>query len=661
MEDTSPHSSSDKLSPAKFPIPPSLRERTHCTPEQYAELYQQSIKDPEAFWGEQAKRITWFSPWDRVKNCQFQKPVQIRWFENGKLNAAYNCVDRHVEAGQGDTPAIFWEPDEPSQPSRVISYLELMQNVNRVANALKSHGVKKGDRVTLYLPMIPEAIFSILACARIGAVHSVVFAGFSPESLVSRIQDCDSRFLITADEGIRGGKKIPLKFNVDQALQRCPQVKTVFVIKRTGAKIDWQPGRDVWYHLVTALASDVCEPAAMDSEDPLFILYTSGSTGKPKGLVHTTGGYLVYVSLTHELVFDYWKNDVYWCTADIGWITGHSYLIYGPLSNGATVVLFEGTPQYPTSSRHWEIIDRYKVNIYYTAPTLIRSLLREGIENVQSSSRQSLRILGTVGEPINEEAWKWFFNIIGEGRCPIVDTWWQTETGGVLISPLPGAIETKPSSATFPFFGIRPAILNEEGIPLSGEAKGQLVIQDSWPAQARTIYGDAERFFKTYFERFPGMYQTGDGCLRDTEGYYRITGRVDDVLNVSGHRIGTAEIENALSSHPKVSEAGVVGYPHPIKGEGIYAFVTLKVEAQAQPTEDLRNELYQTVGQHLGSFCKPDVIQWASALPKTRSGKIIRRVLKKIAANDTTDLGDLTTLAEPQVIENLVRERSVIN
>ncbi|MGE0614060.1 MAG: acetate--CoA ligase [Bacteriovoracia bacterium] len=627
---------------------------SRLTGSEYEARYAASVRDPEKFWGEAAHRLQWIAPWQRVKNARFDGEVSIRWFEGAKLNVSANCLDRHLSTA-GDRVAFYWEPDQPGESSRQLTYHELHAETCRLANVLKSQGVKKGDRVTIYLPMIPEAIVALLACARIGAVHSVVFGGFSPESLVGRIQDCDSQFVITADEGLRGGKKVALKQNVDEALRRCPQVKRVLVVRRTGAATGWEAGRDLWYHEEVARAEASCEPAVMEAEDPLFILYTSGSTGKPKGVLYTTAGYLLHASLTHELVFDYRPGDVYWCTADIGWVTGHSYIVYGPLANGATSVIFEGVPNYPTASRHWEIVDKYQVNIYYTAPTAIRALMREGESFVKAASRGSLRVLGTVGEPINPEAWNWYDRVVGEGRCPIVDTWWQTETGGILISPLAGVTKTKPGSATLPFFGVQPRLVDAEGKELSGAAEGNLCIVDSWPGQARTIYGDHRRFVETYFSAYPGLYFTGDGCRRDEDGYYWITGRVDDVINVSGHRLGTAEIESALVANPQVSEAAVVGCPHDLKGQGIYAYVSLKTGIS--PSDGLKAELVKTVRKQIGPIATPDFIQWAPALPKTRSGKIMRRILRKIAANEFQSLGDTSTLADPAVVDELVKNR----
>ncbi len=642
--------------------------------EAYERVYRESIRDPEAFWKTQAARIEWFTPFTKVKDVSYDPhDVSIRWYVGGKTNACYNAIDRHLPERAAQTALIF-EPDDPNEPARHITYQELHEAVGRFANVLKKHGVKKGDRVTIYLPMIPEAAFAMLACARIGAIHSVVFAGFSPDSLADRILDCDSTLLITADEGLRGGRRVPLKANADEALKRCPAVTTCLVVRRSGGDIGWVEGRDVWYHEAAAGVDAACEPEPMDAEDPLFILYTSGSTGKPKGVLHTTAGYLVYTSLTHQYVFDYHggidldlegkpparpvgddRRDVYWCTADVGWITGHSYIVYGPLVNGATQVFFEGVPTYPDVSRFWEVVDKHRVTIFYTAPTAIRALMRQGEAPVRKTSRRSLRVLGTVGEPINPEAWRWYHRVVGEGRCPIVDTWWQTETGGILITPLPGATPLKPGSATRPFFGIEPQVVDQNGQVLDGPAEGILVMADSWPGQARTVYRNHERFVNTYFTAYPGKYFTGDGCRRDEDGYYWITGRVDDVLNVSGHRMGTAEIESALVSHPSVAEAAVVGFPHEIKGQGIYAYVTLV--AGVEPTEALREALVQHVRHEIGPIAKPDHIQFTPALPKTRSGKIMRRILRKIAANEHDQLGDTSTLADASVVENLIENR----
>ena len=641
---------------AAYAVPEAFRARAHIqSREAYQAAYRHSIDDPDAFWAEQAQRIDWFGPFTSVRNFSYASAnVAIRWYEGGATNASYNCLDRHL-AERGDQTALIWERDDPSAPARHISYRALHNEVCRLANVLKSHGVKKGDRVTIYMPMIPEAAAAMLACSRIGAIHSVVFAGFSPDALADRILDCDSTFVITADEGVRGGRRVPLKHNTDQALRRCPEVQTVLVMRRTGGDIGWVDGRDVWYHQAMEGASADCAPEAMDAEDPLFILYTSGSTGKPKGVLHTTGGYLVYTALTHELVFDYHQGDVFWCTADVGWITGHSYIVYGPLLNGATQVFFEGTPTFPDAARFWEVVDRHRVTQFYTAPTAIRALMRQGDTFVDRTSRASLRLLGTVGEPINPEAWRWYFERVGQGRCPIVDTWWQTETGGIMITPLPGAVAAKPGSATLPFFGIEPQILSEDGTVQEGAAQGVLAIRASWPSQARTVYKDHDRFVQTYFAAFEGKYYTGDGCRRDADGYYWITGRVDDVLNVSGHRMGTAEVESALVLHESVAEAAVVGFPHPIKGQGIYAYVTLK--ASESPSDALRNALIAHVRARIGPIAKPDFIQFAPALPKTRSGKIMRRILRKVAGNDYGNLGDISTLADPSVVEALIDQR----
>lgn len=621
----------------------------------YRELYEKSIQDPEAYWAEQGKRLDWIKPFTQVKNTSFHRgDVDIKWYEDGTLNACYNCVDRHLEK-RGDQTAIIFEPDEPSEDARHITYRELHTSVCKFANVLKKHGVKKGDRVTVYMPMIPEVMYAMLACARIGAIHSVIFAGFAPDSIRDRILDCDSDFVITADEGMRGGKVVPLKKNVDAALESCPNVRSVLVVRRTGGEIKWDDSRDIWYHESLETVDDHCEPAEMSAEDPLFILYTSGSTGKPKGVLHTTGGYLVYTSLTHKYVFDYADGDVFWCTADVGWITGHSYMVYGPMVNGATQVFFEGVPTYPDASRFWAVVDRHNVNIFYTAPTAIRALMRLGDEPVTKYSRSSLRVLGTVGEPINPEAWLWYYNVVGDRRCPVVDTWWQTETGGIMITALPGAIPQKPGSATLPFFGIKPEIVNADGEVLEGPAEGLLTITDSWPGQMRTVYRNHERFETTYFSAFNNRYFPADACRRDEDGYYWITGRVDDVINVSGHRIGTAEIESALVQHPLVSEAAVVGYPHDIKGQGIYAYVTLTKGAGS--SSELEAELVQYVREHIGPIAKPDKLQFTEALPKTRSGKIMRRILRKIAENEPDKLGDVSTLADPTVVEALVENR----
>jgi acetyl-CoA synthetase len=636
-----------------FPVPDEVAESAWIDAAKYERMYAESISNPERFWAEHGRRVDWIKPFTKVKDVSFTGKVHIRWFYDGVLNVSANCLDRHLNQ-RADQTAILWEGDDPKE-HRHVSYGELHQTVCRFANVLKAQGIGKGDRVTIYMPMIPETAAAMLACARIGAIHSVVFGGFSPESLIGRIQDCDSCCVITADEGLRGGRRIPLKANTDEALTKCPGVRTCIVVRRTGGEIGWVPGRDHWYHELMANASDDCPPEPMNAEDPLFILYTSGSTGKPKGVLHTTGGYLVYVAMTHQYIFDYHDGDIYWCTADVGWVTGHSYILYGPLANGATSLMFEGVPNYPDAARFWEVVDKHKVNIFYTAPTAIRALMREGEAPVKRTSRKSLRLLGTVGEPINPEAWLWYHRVVGDKRCPIVDTWWQTETGGILISPLPGAIGTKPGSATKPFFGIQPVIVDGEGRVLEGEAEGNLCIDDSWPGQMRTVYGDHQRFVDTYFKTFPGKYFTGDGCRRDKDGYYWITGRVDDVINVAGHRLGTAEVESALVAHQKVAEAAVVGYPHDIKGQGIYAYVTLK--AGIEPNEGLRKELVQWVRKEIGPIATPDLIQWAPGLPKTRSGKIMRRILRKIAENEYSNLGDTSTLADPTVVQELVTNR----
>src|SRR6187402_2396698 len=620
----------------------------------YREMYARSVSDPNGFWGEQAKRIDWMKPFHKVENVSFAPGnISIKWFEDGVLNAAWNCVDRHLDK-RGNQTAIIWEGDDPSQ-SKHITYRQLHDEVCKMANILRTRNVQKGDRVTIYLPMIPEAAYAMLACARIGAIHSVVFAGFSPDSLAQRITDCQSKVIITADEGLRGGKKVPLKANVDAAIAKAGGVDWVVVVKRTGGHVEMNPTRDFWYHEAAAMVTTECPVEHMHAEDPLFILYTSGSTGQPKGVLHTTGGYLVFAAMTHQYVFDYHDGDVYWCTADVGWVTGHSYILYGPLANGATTLMFEGVPNYPDNSRFWNVIDKHNVNIFYTAPTAIRALMQSGDEPVKKTSRKSLRLLGSVGEPINPEAWEWYHRVVGDGRCPIVDTWWQTETGGILITPLPGATKLKPGSATQPFFGVKPAIVDNEGQALDGACEGNLVITDSWPGQMRTVFGDHQRFIDTYFKTFPGRYFTGDGAKRDEDGYYWITGRVDDVLNVAGHRLGTAEIESALVAHPKVAEAAVVGYPHPIKGQGIYVYVTLM--AGQTWSEPLRAELREWVRKEIGPFAAPDLIQWAPSLPKTRSGKIMRRILRKIAANEHDQLGDVSTLADPSVVSSLVNER----
>ncbi len=636
-----------------FEIPQEWKQKAWINSETYQALYQKSLKSPESFWAEQAERLHWTKKWSNVKNTSFLPPIKIRWFEGGQLNACYNCVDRHLPE-HANKVAFYWEPDSPDAPAKTITYKDLHQKVQTWAHALHSQGVKKGDRVTIYLPMIPEAIYSILACARIGAVHSVVFAGFSPDSLADRIQDCDSSYLITADEGLRGGKTVPLKRNADVAAEKCPNLKKIFVVKHTGASLNWVESRDFWYHDLCAQSPADFPCEEMDAEDPLFILYTSGSTSKPKGVLHTTGGYLVFTSLTHKWIFDHHPNDIYWCAADIGWVTGHSYIVYGPLSNATTQVMFEGVPTWPTYSRLWEIVDKYKVNTLYTAPTLIRALMQRGETPLKNTSRQSLKLLGSVGEPINPEAWLWYYQKAGMGNCPIVDTWWQTETGGIMISPMPGATSLKPGSATLPFFGVQPEIVDSNGNVLTGECEGQLCIADSWPGQMRGVYNSPDRFFETYFSQFKGKYFTGDGCRRDSDGNYWITGRVDDVLNVSGHRMGTAEIESSLVEHKAVSEAAVVGYNHDIKGQGIYAFVTLN--DGISPSAELAKELQQFVRGDIGAFAKPDKIQFAPNLPKTRSGKIMRRILRKIAAKETSQFGDTSTLADPGVVEELLKQ-----
>jgi len=636
-----------------YPILAEVARKAWVDEKKYFEMYDSSVRHPESFWGEQGKRLHWFKPYTKVKDTSFLGDVQIRWYEDGALNASYNCIDRHLSS-RGGQAAILWEGDSPEKKRR-ITFTELHENVCRFANVLKQRGVGKGDRVTIYMPMIPETTYAMLACARIGAIHSVVFGGFSPESLAVRIQDCQSRWVVTADEGLRGGRFVPLKANLDEALKQCPDVGTVIVVRHAGRPIAWVEGRDIWHHEAIANVSPACVPTEMNAEDPLFILYTSGSTGRPKAVVHTTGGYLVYVSMTHQYVFDYHDGDVYWCTADIGWVTGHSYIVYGPLANGATTVMFEGIPNYPDPSRFWRIVDEYKVNIFYTAPTAIRSLMRDGEDFVKKTSRASLKLLGSVGEPINPEAWLWYYRVVGDSRVPVVDTWWQTETGGILITPLPGATPLKPGSATRPFFGIKPIIVDNGGETLEGPGEGNLCVADSWPGQMRTLFRDHKRFIDTYFSTFPGKYFTGDGARRDEDDYYWITGRVDDVINVSGHRIGTAEVESALVAHEKVAEAAVVPYPHHIKGQAIYAYVTLK--ANAEPSEELRKELALWVRKEIGALASPDIIQWAPGLPKTRSGKIMRRILRKIASNDYDQLGDVSTLADPSVVDDLVKHR----
>ena len=638
------------------PVTSDWAQRAFVDAGEYKKLYQRSISDPDGFWGEVGKRLDWIKPFTKVKNTSFAPgKVSIKWYEDGALNVSANCVDRHLEK-RGDQIAIIFEPDDPNGAVRKITYRELFEETCRFANVLKAQGVKKGDRVTIYMPMIPEAAYAMLACTRIGAVHSVVFGGFSPDSIAGRIDDCKSEFVITADEGVRGGRNIPLKPNIDAALDKCAGVKSVVVVRHTGADVAMTSGRDHWYHALSKDAPGDCPAEEMNAEDPLFILYTSGSTGKPKGVLHTTGGYLVFASFTHQMSFDYHDGDIYWCTADVGWVTGHSYVLYGPLANGATTLMFEGVPNYPTTSRFWEVVDKHKVNIFYTAPTAIRALMGAGDEPVKKTSRKSLRLLATVGEPINPEAWEWYYRVVGDSRCPVIDTWWQTETGGHLITPLPGATPLKPGSATTPFFGVKPEIVDAEGKVIEGAGAGNLVITDSWPGQMRTVYGDHQRFMDTYFSAYPNTYFTGDGCRRDEDGYYWITGRVDDVLNVSGHRLGTAEVESALVSHPKVSEAAVVGYPHSIKGQGIYAYVTLM--AGENGTDELKKELVQWVRKEIGPIASPDLIQFAPGLPKTRSGKIMRRILRKIAEDDFGNLGDTTTLADPAVVDDLVQNRA---
>ena len=636
------------------PVRAEIAKTAHIDKAKYQAMYKASIEDNAGFWGEHGKRIDWIKPYTKVKNVDFMVPnVNIKWYEDGTLNASANCIDRHLEK-RGDQVAIIWEGDDPADDKK-ITFKELHAHVCRLANVMKDRGVKKGDRVCIYMPMIPEAAYAMLACARIGAVHSIVFGGFSPDSLAQRIADSDCRLVVTADEGVRGGRPIPLKANTDAAVKSCACVDTVIVVKRTGGKIDWHDGRDIWYEEATQAASPDCDPEEMNAEDPLFILYTSGSTGKPKGVLHTTGGYMVYASMTHEYIFDYKDGEVYWCTADVGWVTGHSYIVYGPLANGATTLMFEGVPNYPSVSRFWEVCDKHNVAIFYTAPTALRALMREGDGPVKKTSRKSLRLLGSVGEPINPEAWEWYYRVVGDERCPIVDTWWQTETGGILISPLPGATDLKAGSATLPFFGIQPQIVDADGKVLEGATSGNLCIADSWPGQMRTVYGDHQRFMETYFSAYKGKYFTGDGCRRDEDGYYWITGRVDDVINVSGHRMGTAEVESALVAHSKVAEAAVVGAPHDVKGQGIYAYVTLN--AGEEPTDELKKELVQWVRKEIGPIASPDWLQWAPGLPKTRSGKIMRRILRKIAEDDFSNLGDTSTLADPGVVDDLVGNR----
>lgn len=642
---------SDKV----YAVPAEWASRAWVDEQKYQSMYKRSVEDPTGFWGDVGKRVDWIKPYTKVKNVSYGPgDVSIKWYEDGTLNVCANCVDRHLKT-RGDQVAIIWEGDDPTVDQQ-ITYRQLYEKVCKFANVLKANGVKKGDRVTVYLPMIPEAAYAMLACARIGAIHSVVFGGFSPDSLAGRIEDADSKFIITADEGVRGGRPIPLKKNTDEALAKVGKGdEKVLVVKHTGGQVGWKPERDIWLHEAQAKVSAECPPEEMSAEDPLFILYTSGSTGKPKGVLHTSGGYLVYASVTHQYVFDYHDGDIYWCTADVGWVTGHSYILYGPLANGATTLMFEGVPNYPTASRFWHVVDKWSVNTFYTAPTAIRALMGAGDDFVKRTNRASLRLLGSVGEPINPEAWEWYNKVVGESRCPIVDTWWQTETGGILITPLPGATKTKPGSATRPFFGIRPALVDEKGTTIEGAGAGNLVILDSWPGQMRTVYGDHERFVQTYFSTYPGTYFTGDGCRRDEDGYYWITGRVDDVINVSGHRLGTAEVESALVAHPKVAEAAVVGAPHDLKGQGIYCYVTL-IQGN-QPSDELKKELVATVRRIIGPTASPDWIQFSPGLPKTRSGKIMRRILRKIAEDDFSNLGDTSTLAEPAVVNDLVANR----
>jgi acetyl-CoA synthetase len=640
---------------AIYPVPSEWSANALIDDARYQEMYRRSVEEPDAFWREEAQRIDWIKPFTRVKETSFHEAdFGIKWFADGTLNLSANCLDRHL-AERGDAIAILWEPDSPEDAERRITYRQLHEDVCRFANLLRAKGVKKGERVTIYLPMVPEAAVAMLACARIGAIHSIVFAGFSPDALAGRIIDCDSRIVLTSDEGLRGGKKVPLKANVDEALKQCPDVDTVIMLRRTGAAVAMVEGRDVDWATAVATQAAQCAPEEMSAEDPLFILYTSGSTGKPKGVLHTTGGYSVWASLTHQYVFDYRPGQIYWCAADIGWVTGHSYVVYGPLANGATTVMFEGVPNFPDASRFWQVVDKFGVEIFYGAPTALRALMREGDEWVKKTSRKTLRLLGSVGEPINPEAWEWYHKVVGEGRCPIVDTWWQTETGGAMITPLPGATALKPGSATRPIFGVKPALVDNDGTFLDGATDGCLVVTDSWPGQMRTVWGDHERFFQTYFTTFKGLYFTGDGARRDEDGYFWITGRIDDVINVSGHRMGTAEIESALVAHPKVAEAAVVGMPHEIKGQGIYAYVTCN--AEIEPDEALRKELIQWVRHEIGPIATPDVIQFAPGLPKTRSGKIMRRILRKIAENDVSNLGDTSTLADPSVVDHLLANR----
>ena len=647
------------MSEAKtYEVPSEWKAKAHVDNDKYLEMYRRSVDDPDGFWGEHGLRIDWMTPYTRVKNTSFDYDnVSIKWYEDGELNVCANCVDRHLET-RGDQTAIIWEGDDP-EVDKHITYKELHEHVCRLSNAMKDLGVKKGDRITIYMPMVPEAAYAMLACARLGAVHSIVFGGFSPDALAGRIEDCRSNFVITADEGVRGGKPVPLKANTDKAIEIAERdgakVDHVIVVRRTGGDVNMKEGRDVWYDEITEAASPDCPAEPMNAEDPLFILYTSGSTGKPKGVLHTSGGYLVYAAMTHYYVFDYHDGDIYWCTADVGWVTGHSYIVYGPLANGATTLMFEGVPNYPDASRFWQVCDKHKVNIFYTAPTALRALMGAGDDFVNKTSRASIKLLGTVGEPINPEAWEWYYNVVGGGRCPIVDTWWQTETGGIMITPLPGATALKPGSATRPFFGVQPQLVDGEGKVLDGEASGNLCLIDSWPGMMRSVYGDHDRFVETYFATYKGKYFTGDGCRRDGDGYYWITGRVDDVINVSGHRMGTAEVESALVAHPKVSEAAVVGYPHDIKGQGIYCYVTLM--AGEKGSKELHDELRQWVRKEIGPIATPDLLQFAPGLPKTRSGKIMRRILRKIAEDDFSNLGDTSTLAEPAVVEDLIENR----
>ncbi len=644
-----------KMNETLIDVPPAFAQNALVNASKYREMMEDSSKDPLTFWRMQGQRLDWITPYKHVRDVSFDaKDLHIRWYADGSLNASHNCLDRHLKARATQT-AIIWEGDDPKQ-SKHVTYAELHEMTCRLANTLKTLGVHKGDRVCIYMPMIVEAAAAMLACARIGAIHSVVFGGFAPHAVADRINDCGAKVVITADEGRRGGKVIPLKANVDEAVKNTPSVRNVIVVKHTGGHVNMTSPRDVWYHVMTEKAHKFCDPVEMNAEDPLFILYTSGSTGKPKGVLHTTAGYLMFVAMTHEVCFDYHEGDIYWCTADVGWVTGHSYIVYGPLANGATTLMFEGVPNYPDTSRFWQVIDKHGVNIFYTAPTAIRALMRDGDAPVKRTSRATLRVLGSVGEPINPEAWLWYYRVVGDSRCPVVDTWWQTETGGILIAPTPGAVKLKPGSATKPFFGIEPCIVNSAGQELEGEASGNLCLKTSWPGQARTIYGDHQRFIDTYFSTYPGKYFTGDGCRRDADGYYWITGRVDDVINVSGHRLGTAEVESALVANTKVAEAAVVGYPHDIKGQGIYAYVTLK--AGVETSDDLRKELVAWVATQIGPIAKPDVLQWAPGLPKTRSGKIMRRILRKIAENDVTNLGDTSTLADPTVVDDLVKNRA---